>query len=114
MRGKSSFTLEELESLYAGDEAGMREILSLFEEDAPERLAALKEGLAQEEIGKATSAAHGLANLLGALRNHHGVAAARETERALSSGNLPEAREKGSRCESEVEATLARIVERKA
>lgn len=112
MSDESRFSLKELESIYAGDEEGLREILALFLEDAPERIETLKSGIEMEEIPRAAKAAHGLANLLGAIRNHPGVEAARETERALNAGSLSTARSFASRCEKEVEAALKSIGER--
>jgi HPt (histidine-containing phosphotransfer) domain-containing protein len=112
MSDEGRFTLQELEALYAGDEEGLTEILSLFVQDAPERLDALRSGLESGDIPRAAESAHGIANLLGAVRNHSGVEAARETERSLNVQNLSEARGSAARCEKAVEAVLERIRER--
>ena len=112
MSDERRFTLKELEAMYAGDEEGLTEILSLFLQDAPERLDALRSCLDSGDIPRAAKAAHGIANLLGAVRNHSGVEAARETERSLNAENLSEARISGVRCEQEVAAVLERIRER--
>ena len=97
--------------MYRGEEEAFREVLLLFQEGAPSRLELLKTALVQEDLPAAARAAHGLANLLGALRNYEGVGAARATERALNEGNLAAAKVSASICEEEVETVLQRTKE---
>lgn len=111
MSGGSDFTLAELKSVYQKDEESFREVLSLFTEDAPPRLERLEAALRGKDSTGAATAAHGLANVLGALRNYEGAAAARATEAALNEGDLPRAEMSASICRREVEATLRQIEE---
>lgn len=111
MTGESGFTLDELKSVYRGDERGLREILLIFRQDAPSRIEELDTALREKDLPKAAKAAHGVANLLSALRNHDGVAAARATERALNERDLSEAEARAAVCRQEVEAALRRTDE---
>lgn len=106
MKEESDFTLDELKRMYRGETEALQEVLRLFLADAPPRLEKLKAALAEEDLPAAAKAVHGLANLLGALRNYEGVAAARATERALKEGNLSAARTSASICEEAVKFTL--------
>ena len=103
------YSLDEIKAIYGNDAESLMEVTDLFLEDAPARLEMLRGAVASGEVEPAAKAAHGLANMLGALRNHTGVSHARETERLLRSNGIEASRATAERLAGDVEETLAAI-----
>lgn len=106
---QSEYTLEELREIYGADTKGVGEITALFVEDAPPRLRLFTEAMASEDYAAAAKAAHGLTNLLGALRNHAGATIARNIEHNLRQGKGGEASRQEHKLRAEVQKTLDEI-----
>ena len=103
------FSLSELGSIYRGDPEGMREICLLFQADAPSRVAQFQAHLEKEEWAEAREAVHGLANLLGAVRHHEGVALSRKAEGAIKEERYQAALELAPEVAAEVTAVLRAV-----
>lgn len=76
--------IDELKAHYHGREDMIREILRIFQEDAPKALNRLQKDIETADAQDAIKAAHTLANLCGVIRATRAAERARELQGLLS------------------------------
>ena len=105
----AEYDFQALVDAYSDSPDILGEILSIFAEETPERLASLKAAAAAKDFATVRKVAHGLANTTGTLKADQALRIAREIE--------TEAREEKSESlealvrhlESEIETVLSQI-----
>jgi HPt (histidine-containing phosphotransfer) domain-containing protein len=105
----ASFDLSSLVAQYDGAPDILSEVLEIFLEEAPERLASIREGLEQNDPAKVQKAAHSLANTTGVLNAERALRLARATEESAREESADEMSRRGRLLLREVEEILRQI-----
>lgn len=81
------YDIKEFVEAYTGHPEVLREILSIFKDETPQKLATLESAIAEGDLQTVDRTAHSLANTVGTLRARAAVESARATQSAARSGD---------------------------
>lgn len=104
-----SFDLDAFAAAYHDSPEIMHEILRLYREEAPVRVAAIRRGIEQADFAEIGKASHSLANTSGTLQSDEAVAYARRLETAAREEDLERCRQEADNLISVVESMVEQI-----
>lgn len=100
---------DDLLSNHDGDKDFVAALLKVFLSDCPKTLRRLETAVASEDIPAARSAAHSLANILGAVYCRECISFVHDVSGSLRAGDLPAARERLSALRIGIEAAIRNV-----
>ncbi|MFW5728113.1 MAG: Hpt domain-containing protein [bacterium] len=103
------FDISALAGSFGDDPQILESILQIFLEEAPERVAVIRQGLQHGDDHAVKKAAHSLANTTGTLEAERALLLARATEEAARSGDHSRLHERAELLLQEVEGILSQI-----
>lgn len=106
---QTEYDFQALVEAYRDSPDILEEILSIFSEETPDRLASLKEAAASRDFATVQKVAHGLANTTGTLKADQALKTAREIETEARSEKSDNLEALVGHLESEIEEVLNRI-----
>ncbi len=109
VRREAAAAIEQVITAYESSPELLEEIFDIFTEDAPERLAALRQAATGADYAQARRAAHSLANTTGTLQCESALEAARHAEAAARSADAAALVDATAELSCAVDAMLAAI-----
>jgi HPt (histidine-containing phosphotransfer) domain-containing protein len=112
-RNAQGFDFDRFAAAYRDSPEILQEIVSIYLDEAPERIAAISDGLESGDLDPVIQAAHSLVNTSGTLGNDRAVQVARALEAAGRNGDHVQARTVAAELEELIQGMLDELTRRR-